>query len=260
MSAPHPPFATAPHLADPARIAHGFFGRRGGVSRGIYASLNAGPGSGDQPGAVAENRARIAAAIGAPGPAHLVSCHQVHGVDVAEIGAPPERRPEADAMVTTVPGLALCILTADCVPILFADETAGVIGAAHAGWKGALAGVAEACVEAMVACGADPSCIRAAIGPAIGPASYEVGPEFRDRFLAEVPSSTSLFSAGAADRFHFDLPGFLERLLIAAGLGSIERLGEDTCAQETAYFSNRRRHHRGEPDYGRNASVIVLRD
>ena len=238
-------------------IRHGFFGRRGGVSEGVYASLNAGPGSSDARAAVAENRTRIAEAMGL---SDLVSCYQVHGVDVVEVSAPWADRPQADAMVTSGTGIGLAILTADCGPVLFADAEAGLLGAAHAGWKGALAGVCEATVEAMIVRGAEVSRIHAAIGPAIQQASYEVGPEFRETFRSAEPESEAFFIPGQGDRLHFDLTGFVDQRLSRLGLGGIDRLANDTCAEEEAFFSNRRRNHRGEPDYGRNASVIALVD
>ena len=161
-------------------------------------------------------------------------------------------------MVTATPGLALCILTADCVPVLFADVQAGIIGAAHAGWKGALAGVCEATLDAMERLGARREASLAAIGPAIGQASYEVGPELRERFLGEAPESAERFAPGEGDRFQFDLTGFVRDRLLASGLSDVERIDHDTCARPGEYFSNRRRTHRGEPDYGRNASAIAL--
>ncbi len=251
----HPPYASASRLAAIEAINHGFFGRQGGISTGLYASLNAGAGSGDAVGHVTENRRRIAAAVGADA---LVSCYQVHGTDVAVLAACPCERPRADAMVTRTPGLALAILTADCVPVLLADAKAGVAGAAHAGWKGALAGVTDACIAAMCEQGAQVDDIHAAIGPAIQQQSYEVGPEFRDQFLGSGASEV-FFTPGAGDRWQFDLTGYVESRLESAGLACVERLDHDTCALETRYFSNRRRNHRGEPDYGRNASVIMLR-
>ncbi|MEZ5947391.1 MAG: peptidoglycan editing factor PgeF [Hyphomonas sp.] len=255
MSSAAPPFETSPALAALAGVRHGFFGRKGGVSTGLYASLNAGPGSGDDPAAVAANRERIREAMGASA---LVSCHQIHSPDVIHVTEAWDERPEADAMVTTVPGLALCILTADCTPVLFADAEAGVIGAAHAGWKGALGGVLESTVASMTELGAEPGRIRAAIGPTIGQASYEVGPEFRDTFLETSPASEGLFLPGKGDRFQFDLPAYCHASLAAMGLGRIMNLALDTCALEDQYFSNRRRNLRGEADYGRNASVILL--
>ena len=251
----HPPFATAPCLAGLSGLSQGFFGRRGGVSGGLYDSLNSGEGSADAPRNVAENRARISAALGAK---WLLSCYQVHSPDVVRVTGPWSERPEADAMVTGQPGLGLCVLSADCTPVLFADPEAGVIGAAHAGWKGALRGVLLNTLMAMEALGAERGRIRAAIGPTIQQASYEVGPEFREAFLKEDAASADLFTAGKGDRLHFDLPGFCARQLVAAGAGSVFNLGHDTCAMEETYFSNRRRNLRGEADYGRNASAIVI--
>ena len=251
----HPPFVTAPSVTRISGLAHGFFGRRGGVSAGDYDSLNAGEGSADTSRNVAENRARISGAVGAR---WLLSCYQVHSPDVVHVTSPWDERPKADAMVTDRPGFGLCVLSADCTPVLFSDPDAGVIGAAHAGWKGALAGVLLGAVEAMDALGAQRSRIRAAIGPTIQQASYEVGPEFRDAFLAAHASSEDLFIPGQGDRLHFDLPGFCARQLAGAGLARVDNLGHDTCAQEDIYFSNRRRNLRGEADYGRNASVIVI--
>lgn len=250
-----PPFETSPQLSALPGIRHGFFGRQGGVSTGLYASLNAGTGSGDDPGAVQHNRDLICDAMDADA---LLSCYQVHSPHVVEVTEAWTERPEADAMVTSVPGLALCILTADCTPVLFADADAGLVGAAHAGWKGALGGVLEATIGAMNRLGANPSRIRAAIGPTIQQTSYEIGPELRDTFLEASPESESLFVPGRGDRFHFDLPGFCHQRLAAAGIGVITDCKLDTCAMEEAYFSNRRRNHRGEPDYGRNAAVILL--
>lgn len=250
-----PPFVTSPALTGISGVSHGFFGRRGGVSAGDYDSLNAGEGSSDTPRHIAENRARISGAVGAR---WLLSCYQVHSPDVVRVTGPWVERPKADAMVTDRPELGLCILSADCTPVLFADPDAGIIGAAHAGWKGAHAGVLLRTLEAMEALGADRVRIRAAIGPAIQQASYEVGPEFRDSFLSLDPASEDLFIPGQGDRFHFNLPGFCARQLNGAGIGQVENLGLDTCALEEIYFSNRRRNLRGEADYGRNASVIVI--
>ncbi len=252
----HPPVSTSPELAGLSGVSHGFFGRQGGVSSGIYDSLNSGEGSADAPRNVAENRARIAAAVGAR---WLLSCYQVHSPDVVRVTGPWQERPAADAMVTDRPEFGLCILSADCTPVLFADPDAGIIGAAHAGWKGAHAGVLLRTIEAMEALGAQRPRIRAAIGPTIQQASYEVGPEFRDTFLGLDPASADLFLPGKGDRWQFDLPGFCARQLGQAGLGAVDNLGHDTCAMEETYFSNRRRTLRGEPDYGRNASVIVLK-
>lgn len=251
----HPPFAAAPLLSGISGLSHGFFGRRGGVSGGIYESLNSGEGSGDAARNIAENRARIAAALEAQ---WLLSCYQVHSPDVVTVTGPWSERPKADAMVTDRPGLGLCILSADCTPVLFSDPDSGVIGAAHAGWKGAIGGVLTQTLEAMERLGAQRGRIRAAIGPTIQQASYEVGPEFREAFLAQDQESDDLFAPGKGDRFQFDLPGFCARQLSRAGAGEVFNLGHDTCAMEDTYFSNRRRNLRGEPDYGRNASAIVL--
>ncbi|MEO1323322.1 MAG: peptidoglycan editing factor PgeF [Pseudomonadota bacterium] len=236
-------------------VAHGFFGRKGGVSTGLYESLNIGQGSDDDVQAIRDNRERIRDAIGAE---KLLSCFQVHSAKVVTVTAPWHSRPQADAMVTKVPGWALCILSADCVPVLFADAEAGVVGAAHAGWKGAIAGVCEATIEAMVELGAARDRVVAAIGPAIQQVSYEVGPEFRDTFVGEQEWTDRLFKAGREDRSHFDLTGYVHEVLQREGLGGIDHIGHDTCAMEADYFSNRRRNQRGEADYGRNGSVIML--
>lgn len=259
MTAPAPPATKAPSLAHMPTVSHGFFGTRGGVSTGLYESLNAGAGSNDAPGAVCENRARIAAAIGAKDSSHLLSCHQHHSADVLHVSEPFSERPKADAMVTKTKGLALAIMTADCVPILFADDSAEVIGAAHSGWKGAIADICSATLTVMEALGADRSSIAAAIGPCIGQASYEVGPEFRDTFLADSAASERFFVSGNADRFQFDIQGYVRAQLVSAGMSRIDTIAHDTCALEDQYFSNRRRNHQGLPDYGRNASVIMLK-
>jgi YfiH family protein len=244
-------------------LGHGFFPRTGGVSEGIFASRNCGFGSGDRRESVAENRDRCRRELG---PAEtLLTVHQVHSPKVATVTAPwrPETAPQADAMVTDRPGLALGILTADCAPILFADAEAGVVGAAHAGWKGALGGVTDATVAAMQALGAVPERIAAAVGPCIGPDSYEVGPEFRDRFLAEDPDSAGFFHTpaaanGAGARPHFDLPGYVAHRLRRAGLRDIAVTGLDTLGREDLFFSYRRTTLRKEPDYGRQISAILL--
>jgi len=256
--APKPPSTKAPSLTPAQSVAHGFFGTAGGVSKGLYTSLNAGAGSQDDPEAIAENRTRIAAAIGAPSAAHLLSCHQHHSSDALLVDAPFTRQMKGDAMVTRTAGIALAILTADCVPILFADPEAGVIGAAHSGWKGAVGGINEATLEAMETLGADIGRITAAIGPCIRQASYEVGPEFRDTFLKAADWSERFFIPGKGDRLHFDLPGFVHAKLVRTGVSRIDMVAHDTCAMTDSYFSNRRRNHQGLPDYGRNASVIML--
>ena len=245
-----------PITADSLRgVTHGFFTREGGVSAGLYAGLNGGPGSGDDPASVAENRRRIAERLGA---AHLVSLHQVHSAQVASVTGPwPGERPRADAMVTDRPGLALGVLTADCAPVLFADAEAGVVGAAHAGWKGALAGVLEATVAAMAALGAEPARIVAAVGPAISQRAYEVGPEFLERFVTCDPDYRRHFDERAA-RPRFDLRGFIGARLLAAGVGQIELLDHDTCAEDELFFSFRRSTLRREERFGLQLSGIVL--
>lgn len=243
---------TAPQLEG---VAHAFFTRQGGVSTGLYASLNVGVGSGDDPAAVAENRRRAAAHFGAS-PERLRSCYQIHSpqVVVAEAASPRER-PRADGLVTREPGLVLGVLAADCAPVLLAETEAGVVGALHAGWRGALAGVIEAGVAAMASLGARRENIRAAVGPCIGPASYEVGLEF----LAAFAGFETFFSAGASpEKRLFDLPGFVLGRLAAAGVGEAAWIGADTLADEDRLFSNRRAFHRGESDYGRLLSAIAL--
>lgn len=251
--APAPPSWTAQCLAG---AKHGFFGRAGGVSTGIYASLNAGTGSNDDPVAVAENRRRIAEAMDVA-PTHLVGVHQVHSPTAVFVDAPwSGERPHADALVTTRPGLAVSVLTADCAPVLLADPGAGVVAAAHAGWKGALSGVIESAVALMRAHGARD--IAAAIGPCIHQQSYEVGPEFEARFIAETEDNARFFAAGEGDRRRFDLPGFCAARLRAAGLERVEIVPLDTYAEEQSFFSHRRGVHRREDGYGRNCAVIVL--
>jgi hypothetical protein len=240
-----------------AGVVHGFFTRQGGVSTGLYASLNGGQGSDDDAEAVAENRARIAAELGA---GHLVSVYQVHGDRVAPVTGPwPGARPEADAMVTDRPGIGLAILTADCAPVLLADREAGVIGAAHAGWKGALAGVLEAVVAAMAGLGAERDRIAAAVGPTISQRAYEVGPEFLERFLDEDPELGRFFAGGQGDRAMFDLPGFCLHRLREAGVGRAEWTGHCTFSDPGLFYSYRRATHRREPDYGRLVAAIALR-
>jgi polyphenol oxidase len=245
---------TAPGLG----VRHGFVGRRGGVSQGIFASLNVGLGSSDSAELVRENRRRAVEAV-APGAA-LVTVHQVHSTTVVSVTAafPEAERPPADALVTATPGLALGILTADCAPILLADPQAGVIGAAHSGWKGALGNIAEATVAAMAALGARREHIVAAIGPTIARASYEVDSGFRHRFLADDEAHDSFFARGRVDRFQFDLEGFVAMRLAAAGVRTVVALGLDTYPDADRWFSYRRTTHAGEPDYGRQISLISL--
>jgi len=249
----------SPSLSAP-NIRHAFFTREGGVSEGIYASLNGGIGSRDAPERVRENRARMAASLGVA-PSHLVSCYQVHSPDVivAETPWTRENAPHADAIVTKVPGLAIGVSTADCGPVLFTEPQAGVIGAAHAGWKGALTGVLEATVAAMEKLGARRERISAAIGPLIRQPNYEVGPEFVDRFKAADPANEHYFAAAARPGHAlFDLPGYIRSRLERAELTSIDDLGLCTYADPTRFFSYRRTTHRGEPDYGRHVNAIAL--
>ena len=250
-----------PLMDDPrGRVRHGFFGRAGGVSNGLYRSLNCGYGSGDDPEAVRENRARAAAACELA-QATLCSTYQVHSAEAVVVTAPWSRdeAPRVDAMATATPGLALAILTADCVPVLLADREAGVIGAAHAGWRGALNGVLEAAVSAMLGLGAQAKDIRAAIGPAIGPTSYEVGPEFPAPFLARNPRDEDLFTPAEREGHAlFDITGYVARRLSGLGLAALGATGGDTCAEASRFFSYRRSVHRGEPDYGRNISIVAL--
>jgi hypothetical protein len=251
---------TAKTLMDSTRLRHGFFTRKGGVSEGIYSSLNCGLGSGDDPAKVGENRARAMALLELPAPA-LATVYQHHSADVVRVETPSPQaaRPKADAMVTVRPGVALGIGTADCAPVLFADAAAGVIGAAHAGWRGAVGGVLEATVKAMTELGAEPARIHAAIGPTIGQASYEVGPEFPAPFLAQDPANARFFiPAKRRGHFMFDLPGYVAARLRRLGLGAVEDLARDTCAEADAFFSYRRTTLLGEKDYGRGLSAIAL--
>lgn len=245
----------APNLKA-TRIAHGFFGCTGGVSTGIYESLNCGPGSNDDPQAVAQNRSRVAEALGAHS---LASLSQVHSA-IVHVVTDTQDRPQGDAMVTKTPGLALGILTADCAPVLFADAQAGVIGAAHAGWKGAIGGVLEACVAAMEELGADKSRIQAAIGPCIAQADYEVGFEFRDQFLTHGGLRMRRFfvPSGQEGHYRFDLEGYAAFRLETCGIGATHKMGVSTYPPDNGYFSYRRTTHRGESDYGRQISAIAL--
>jgi hypothetical protein len=248
-------FLTTPALAG---VRHGFCTRRGGVSTGLYASLNVGLGSSDDRAAVEENRRRAVAAV-APA-ATLVTLHQVHSATVLAVDAPfaDDARPAADAMVTATPGLALGILTADCAPILLADAGAGVIGAAHSGWKGALADIGPATVAAMEALGARRDAIVAAIGPTIARASYEVDDAFVARFCASSPAHEGFFAPGRAGHAWFDLEGFIAARLAAAGVRTVVAMGVDTYADQQRWFSYRRTTHAAEADYGRQLSLIAL--
>ncbi|WP_299778017.1 peptidoglycan editing factor PgeF [uncultured Roseobacter sp.] len=240
-----------------APVHHGFFTRRGGASSGVFAGLNCGQGSSDQSEIVAINRARVADAMGVA-PAHLISVHQVHSAEAVTVDGPFQDKPRADALVTDKPGLALSVLTADCQPVLFADAEAGVIGAAHAGWRGALDGVLEATVDAMCALGANRGAIHAAIGPSISQRAYEVGPEFFETFLAEDPDNARFFANGHGDRMLFDLPGFGLHRLRMAGVGDAEWTRHCTYADPERFYSYRRATHAKEADYGRLIAAIAL--
>jgi len=246
-------------LLSRAGVRHGFFTRRGGVSTGLYEGLNTGLGSGDDPAAVAENRCRIAEHLGGV-PDDFAACFQIHSAvaRVAEAGW-KGGRPEGDATVTAVPGVLCAVLTADCAPILLADAEAGVVGAAHAGWKGALDGIVHSTVSAMQALGAEPRRMVAVVGPCIAQASYEVGADFEARFEHHDPGSERFFVPGeAADKRLFDLPGFVLWRLEQAGVGEAVWTGHDTRADAARFFSNRRAYLNGEPDFGRLMSAIGL--
>ena len=245
----------APALAG---TRHGFLGRIGGVSTGVVAGLNVGLGAGDDGAAVAENRRRAVAAV-APG-ARLVTVYQVHSPLCVPVDEPWDEasRPEADALVTNRPGLVLGIVTADCAPVLFADTQAGVIGAAHAGWKGAFGGVLESTLAAMEALGARRARIAAAIGPCIAQSSYEVDEAFRARFLAQDPGNARFFAEGRSGHCHFALESYAAARLDRAGIAHIEPLATDTCSQPARFYSYRRSTLAGEPAYGRQFSLIAL--
>ena len=236
---------------------HGFFTRKGGASSGVFAGLNCGPGSSDQSNIVAINRARVAEALDLP-PTSLVSLNQIHSATVVTLTEPPSGRLAADGMVTNVSGIGLAVLTADCQPVLFADTKAAVIGAAHAGWRGARDGVLEATVAAMVALGARREDIHAAIGPTISQVAYEVGPEFLDAFTADDPANSRFFVPGQGDRLRFDLPSFGLHRLRQAGVGHAEWTRHCTYSDPDRFYSYRRTSHAGEADYGRLISVIRL--
>lgn len=245
--------------AEPLKtMPHGFAGRRGGVSSGVYAGLNVGLGSADERDAVLRNRGMARDAL-LPG-ATLVTVHQVHSPDVVTVTGPigAADRPAADAMVTNQRGLVLGILTADCVPVLFADVEAGVIGAAHAGWKGAIGGVTDRTIDAMAALGADPTRIACAIGPCIGRASYEVAADFAARFEAEDAANERFFTPGRAGHCQFDIAAYVAARLAGAGIGRVALLDQDTYSQPDRFYSYRRACHRGEADYGRQISMIAL--
>ncbi|SOB81008.1 conserved hypothetical protein [Sphingomonas guangdongensis] len=239
-------------------VRHGFLGRRGGVSTGIMAGLDMGRRGQEVTPELVENRRRAIAAT-VPG-ARLITLYQVHSSDCVTVVEPFDDalRPRADALVTARPGLALGILTADCAPVLLVDRAAGVVGAAHAGWKGALGGVTDATVVAMEALGARREAIVAAVGPCIAQPSYEVDAAFRDRFAVADPGNDRFFRDGRAGHAHFDLEGYVAARLAASGVGRVACLGMDTYADEARFFSYRRSTHRGEPDYGRQIAIIGL--
>jgi polyphenol oxidase len=246
-------------LQDLPGVAHAFCGRQGGISEGVFTSLNCGPGSGDDPALVAENRDRVRAAIGA---SHINTLYQIHSPDAVTVTAPwtRETAPKADGMATREKGVALGVLAADCAPVLLADAVSGVIGACHAGWKGAFGGVIANTIAQMEALGAAREHIVAAIGPCISQDAYEVGPEFFDRFALEDAKHERFFVPSERPKhWRFDLPAFVAAQLARGGAGRVDPLEICTYADDGAYFSYRRATHRQEPDYGRNLSVIVLR-
>ena len=255
----HPSALASPLLAALPGVRHAFFTRQGGVSTGVFSTLNVGVGSSDDPAAVAENRRRAAAAFDV-GPERLATCYQVHSSRVITTDRPlGANRPQADGVVSGARDLVCGVLAADCAPILLAEPEARIVAAVHAGWRGALGGVAEAAVAAMVEQGATRERIVAAVGPCIGPESYEVGLEFLAAFESEDPTFTDFFKSGvSAEKRLFDLPGFVLSRLRAAGVGACEWIAADTFADEERFYSNRRAFHRGEADYGRLLSAIML--
>lgn len=238
-------------------LRHGFFTRKGGASSGIFEGLNCGLGSSDQADMVTINRERAAHALGASS-ATLMTVHQVHGTRALTVEQPSSERPKADALVTSRPGLLLGILTADCMPVLYADHIGGVVGAAHAGWKGALDGILEATLDAMEAAGAERRRIHAVIGPSISQPAYEVGPEFLERFLDEDPDSARFFASGEGDRAQFDLPAFGLHRLRQAGVGHAEWTRHCTYSDPERFYSYRRSTHSKQADYGRLIAAIRL--
>ena len=243
--------------SDALPFRHGFFTRKGGASSGIFAGLNCGAGSSDLSEVVQINRARVAEAFGLA-PTALVSLHQVHSADVVHVTATPIAPVKADGMVTATPGVGLAILTADCQPVLFADPVARVIGAAHAGWRGAQGGVLEATVDAMVSLGAKRANIAACVGPTISQKAYEVGPEFFETFTDDDPTTQRFFAQGQGDRMLFDLPAYGLHRLRAAGVGQAQWTRHCTYSDPDRFYSYRRTTHAGEADYGRLISVIRL--
>jgi hypothetical protein len=252
-------FIEAPELASYPNIRHAFFTRQGGVSEGVYASLNGGLGSGDERERVIENRCRMAAQLVVE-PEALISVYQVHSADAVAVAGPwSGERPKADGMATVTPGLALAITTADCGPVLFADPHAGVIGAAHTGWRGALSGVLESTIGAMERLGARRSSIVAVLGPTICAEAYEVGSDLAQRFIeADASNERFLRANGRPGHAQFDLPAYIKGRLEAAGIGEFAALGLCTYSDEERFYSFRRATHRSEPDYGRLISAIAL--
>ena len=253
-------FVRADCLSGLSGISHGFFTRQGGVSTGIYGALNCGLGSKDDPSLVRENRARVAQALGAPGD-EVSTLYQIHSATALVVDKPFERGqvPRADALVTRTPGVVIGALAADCTPVLFAEPKSRIIAAAHAGWRGALGGVLEAAIEAMVELGANRINIRAAIGPCINQEAYEVGPEFEAEFVKADPGNGRFFLRHSPEsRPHFDLPGYVEHRLSTLGLDAVERRSLCSYQNESLFFSYRRATHRKEPYYGRQISAIVL--
>ncbi len=251
----HPPFETIKEFEN-EQIQHGFFGKRGGVSTGDYQSLNLGTGSSDLPERVIENRKRVTATFNA---SYMYSCHQVHGCDAVIVRSDTPDRAIADIMVTQEKGIALCVLTADCVPVLMTDLDAGIVAAAHAGWRGAVGGVVEAALDKIEEIGGNRRNVHVAIGPCILKESYEVGEDFRDEVLASTEWAETLFERKGTRKWHFNLPEYVERRLQRASCSNVISLRHDTVAMEHMYFSNRRQNKLGNLDYGRNGSVIMLR-
>jgi YfiH family protein len=240
-------------------VTHGFLGRRGGVSTGVVAGLNVGTGSADDPALIAENRRRAGEAV-LPG-SRLVTLYQVHSPDAVAVIEPFDERlrPHADALVTDRPGLALGILTADCAPVLLADAQAGVVGAAHAGWKGAIGGVTDSTIALMETLGARRERIAAAVGPCIARVSYEVHGDFFRRFAEADPANERFFAEGKSGHYQFDLEAYVAHRLASAGVRTIETLGLDTYSDESRFYSFRRATHRNEPDYGRQIAIIGIK-
>ena len=260
MSEDRPPFEESPALKRfSMHTRHGFFGRQGGVSTGVYKSLNCGPGSGDEPARVVENRKRVCLALGGSID-RLATPRQVHSAKVVatDKAFAPTERPECDGLVTRQPGLMLGVLAADCAPILICDPHNGVIAAVHAGWRGAVGGVLEAAIEAMGALGADPGKTSAAVGPCLSQSSFEVGPDVIDAVLNATPWADHLFEPGQGDRKHMDLKRYCAGRLTRMGVANIETLADDTLTQPDAYFSHRGAVKAGDKDCGRNMSAIML--